>query len=160
MPRIELQTESRAPREICFDLARDIDWHVRSATATREQAVAGVTHGLIGLGQEVTWRARHFGIWQHLTSRIVAFDPPRHFRDSMVSGAFARMDHDHFFDAVDGRTLMRDVFDFTSPLGPLGRVADAVVLTRHMRAFLRARNQILKVEAEARAAAASATGPW
>ena len=38
-------------------------------------AVGGRTSGLIGLGEEVTWRARHFGVTQHLTSKITAFDP-------------------------------------------------------------------------------------
>jgi hypothetical protein len=39
----------------------------------------------------------------------------------MVRGAFARFDHDHFFNSHDGEsTEMRDVFDFNSPLGPLG----------------------------------------
>jgi ligand-binding SRPBCC domain-containing protein len=66
----------------------------------------------------------------------------------MVRGAFARFDHDHFFAADGDVTVMRDVFDFTSPLGPLGRLFDALVLTRHMRAFLRARNEELRRIAE------------
>lgn len=60
----------------------------------------------------MTWEATHFGVRQRLTSHITAFDRPRHFRDSMVAGAFRRFDHDHWFDA-DGRggTVMRDAFD-------------------------------------------------
>jgi hypothetical protein len=67
----------------------------------------------------------------------------------MVRGAFARFDHDHLFDAVaDDRADMHDIFDFTSPLGPLGRIADALVLTRHLRRFLERRNLVLKQIAE------------
>src|ERR1700760_1749497 len=87
MPRIEIATTIRAPAAVCFDLARDMDWHVRSAASTSEQAIAGVTTGLMGLGDEVTFRAKHFGVWQTLTSRITAFDRPRHFRDTQVRGA-------------------------------------------------------------------------
>ena len=48
--------------------------------------------GVIGLGDSVTWRARHFGVWQRLTSKITALERPRHFRDTMTSGAFARFE--------------------------------------------------------------------
>lgn len=41
----------------------------------------------------MTWRARHFGIWQTLTSTISAFEPPMYFRDSMIRGAFECFDH-------------------------------------------------------------------
>ena len=60
MPLIRLETLIRAPIERCFDLARDIGLHVRSTAATREVAIAGVTKGLISLGEEVTWEATHF----------------------------------------------------------------------------------------------------
>jgi ligand-binding SRPBCC domain-containing protein len=149
--RIELETRIRAPRERVFDLARDVDAHVASATGTDEHPVAGKgkTSGLLELGDEVTWRARHLGITQELTSRITAFDRPHHFRDSMVRGAFARFDHDHFFeDDGSGATIARDVFDFDAPLGPLGRIADALFLRRYMTRFLEERMRVLKEMAE------------
>jgi ligand-binding SRPBCC domain-containing protein len=148
MPIIELKTLIRAPVERCFDLSRSVDLHVESTSSTGERAIAGVTHGLLGPGDEVTWRARHFGVWQNLTSRITLFDRPRHFRDSMVNGAFSRFDHDHFFVALGEYTEMRDVFDFTSPLGPLGRVADKLVLTRYLTRFLSERNRVIQRVAE------------
>ncbi|HLL55966.1 MAG TPA: SRPBCC family protein [Myxococcaceae bacterium] len=148
MPTLRLTTLIRAPLERCFDLSRSIDMHIVSAASSGEQAIAGVTSGLIGPGQEVTWRARHFGITMELTSRITAFDPPRHFRDSMVRGPFRRFDHDHFFEQDGAVTRMTDVFDFQSPLGYAGRFADWLVLERYMRAFLMERNQALKEVAE------------
>ena len=119
-----------------------------STARTGERAVAGVTSGLMALGQEVTWRARHFGTWQHLTSRITAFVRPFHFRDSMVRGAFQRFDHDHFFSPRGEVTLMRDVFDFQSPFGILGRVADRLFLIAYMRRLLLARNALIKTVAD------------
>ena len=148
MPVLELTTLIAAPVERVFDLSRSIDLHTASTAATGERAVAGVTTGLIGPGEEVTWRARHFGVWQSLTSRIVIFDRPRHFRDSMVRGAFRRFDHDHRFEPCAEGTRMRDVFDYTSPLGVLGRLADALVLERYMRALLEERNRVIKQVAE------------
>ena len=138
-----------APVERCFDLARSIDLHIRSATATRESAVAGVTSGLLRLGDRVTWRARHFGLWQQLTSQITAYERPAYFRDSMVRGAFARLDHDHIFlDDGRGGTIMRDRIEYAAPLGPLGRVAELLVLTRYLRRLLDRRNREIKSVAE------------
>ena len=90
-----------------------------------ETAVDGVTTGLIGPGESVTWRARHFFVTFRATSRITAFDRPRHFRDEMVSGPFARFAHDHYFEPSEHGTRMRDVFEYESPLGIIGALADA-----------------------------------
>jgi ligand-binding SRPBCC domain-containing protein len=130
VPVLRITTVVRAPAGVCFDLARSVELHIRSTARTRERAVAGVVTGLMGLHDEVTWEATHLGIRQRLTSRITAYDPPRYFRDSMVRGAFARFDHDHFFAEREGITVMDDVFDYTSPLGALGRAADALFLRR------------------------------
>lgn len=148
MPRIVLVTELAAPVERCFDLARSIDLHVAQQTHNSEVAIRGVTSGLIGPDQEVTWRARHLGVTQTLTSRITAYDRPRHFRDSMVEGAFSRFDHDHHFEPSVAGTRMIDTFDFASPLGPLGWLADALVLRRYMERLLAARCLEIKRAAE------------
>lgn len=148
MPRIRLATLVEAPPERVFDLARSIDLHARGQARHRERAIAGVTSGLIGPGQTVTWEARHFGITQRLTSRIVAFDRPRSFRDSIVSGAFARFDHDHLFEAEGSGTRMIDLFDFESPLGLLGRAADSLFLARYMTGLVKERALSIKRAAE------------
>ena len=148
MPQIVLTAQIAAPIETVFDLSRSIDLHVRSTSQTDERAVAGRTAGLIGLGETVTWEATHFFVRQRLTVRIEQFDRPMHFRDSMVSGAFVRFDHDHHFEANDHGTLMTDNFDFTSPLGPLGHLANWLFVSRHMRKLLQARNEMVRSIAE------------
>ena len=148
MPVIVLRTRVAAPPSRCFDLARDVELHQRSTAPSRERAVAGVTSGLLRLGDEVTWEATHFGIRQRLSSRISEFDPPNRFVDQMVRGAFARFRHEHQFLAVDGGTEIVDTFDYTSPLGPLGRLADGLFLRRYMTTLLRERNAYLKRAAE------------
>ncbi len=148
MPVIVLRTPVKAPPSRCFDLARDIDLHQRSTAASRERAIGGVTSGLLGPGDEVTWEATHFGVRQRLTSRITEFDPPRRFVDEMVRGAFRRFRHEHQFLTMDGGTEIVDIFDYTSPLGPLGWAADRVFLRRYMTRLLRQRNAYLKQVAE------------
>ena len=73
MPTIELVTSIAAPIERVFDLARSIDLHTNSTSTQARRTIAGVTSGLIGPGQEVTWRARHFGVWQSFTVRVTVF---------------------------------------------------------------------------------------
>ena len=117
-------------------------------SSSKEQVIAGVTSGLIALGEEVTWRARHFGIWQKLTAKIIEFDRPYHFRDVMVRGAFKAFTHDHDFSSENARTIMKDVFVFESPMGILGHVANVTFLTRYMTDLLSTRAQHLKLTAE------------
>jgi ligand-binding SRPBCC domain-containing protein len=131
-----------------FDLARSIDVHQQSAEGTCERAVAGVTCGLIGLGDEVTWEARHFGVKQRLTVRITGFERPARFQDTMIAGAFKSMRHDHEFVAQPPGTLMVDRFEFESPIGVLGRIVDRLLLFGYMRRFLVRRNEVLKNLAE------------
>lgn len=121
---------------------------MRSTAVSGELAVPGVTSGLLGPGDQVTWSARHFVIRQRLTSRITVYDRPHHFRDSMVQGAFARFDHDHTFEPVGDGTRMVDEFDFASRLGPLGRLVDRLVLTEYMRRLLIERAATVKAIAE------------
>lgn len=148
MPIVTISTTLHAPPETCFDAARDLDLHVKSLAHTGERAVAGRTSGLIEGGEQVTWEGRHFGVRQRFTSQITAFDRPRYFQDTMVRGAFASYVHDHFFDAVDGGTVMRDVLEFRSPLGVLGRIVDRVILARYMERLLQQRNEMIKSSVE------------
>jgi len=136
-----------ASPERCFDAARDLDLHVLSMQHTGERAVAGKTTGLIGLHEEVTWRGRHFGVTsvtQHFTSRITAFDRPRHFRDEMQRGAFRSFVHDHFFAAENGGTKMTDVLVFSAPVGVLGLLAEKLVLKRYMERLLTNRAKVIR----------------
>ena len=98
MPKFQLVTEIKSTLDVCFDLSRSIDLHKISTAQTNEEAIDGTTSGLIGLGEFVTWQARHFGIKQKLTSKITAFDRPHYFQDAQVKGIFKSFRHDHRFD--------------------------------------------------------------
>ena len=149
MASFRIVTVIAAPIRVCFDLARDIDFHTRSMTHTGERAVAGRTSGLIGLGESVTWEARHLGVRQRLTSRITAFDRPTHFRDEMTAGAFRSFAHDHQFEERDGGTVMTNEVAFRSPFGPLGWLVDSLFMTGYLRRLLTGRCRAIKQEAEA-----------
>jgi ligand-binding SRPBCC domain-containing protein len=150
---ITLLTSIHAPIERCFDLSRSIDLHTLSTAQTGEKAVAGRTSGLISHGETVTWKARHFGIWQTLTSQITAYQYPHYFCDEMLQGAFRSIRHEHWFQSVNADTIlslteMKDVFGFESPLGWLGKLANRAFLTNYMERLLTERNRVIKAFAE------------
>jgi ligand-binding SRPBCC domain-containing protein len=145
---IRVETVIRAPIERCFDLARDPDLHARSVAQTGERVVSRTGAGLLGLGDVVTFEARHFGIRQRLTARITRFEPPHLFEDRMVRGAFRSVRHLHAFERIAEGTRMVDTFEYEAPLGPLGALATRLFLTRYLRRLLTARAAFLKRHAE------------
>jgi ligand-binding SRPBCC domain-containing protein len=145
---IHLETRIAAPANRCFFLSLSIDLHMQSTAPTRERAVAGVTTGLIGKGESVTWRGRHFGLMLRHTSKIVRYEPPAFFQDVMTAGAFKSFEHDHRFQEHNGETLMRDELRFSAPFGVLGLMVESLVLRKYLTRFLRERNQFVKQVAE------------
>jgi ligand-binding SRPBCC domain-containing protein len=157
MPLIKLETIIKAPVQLCFDLARDVDVHMASTARTGERAIAGITCGLMKLGDEVTWEAKHLFVRQRFTSKIVAFDSPRTFTDEMQRGAFKRFRHTHLFEPAEGGTRMIDELNFASPLGQLGRAVDALFLKNYLTRFLKAHNAYIKKLAESRSSSTIVT---
>jgi len=145
---INLVTEIKAPIERCFDLSRSIDLHKISTKHTGEEAIAGVTTGLINLNETVTWRAKHFGIWQRMTSRITEIERPFYFVDEMVKGPFRTIRHLHSFKSEGELTIMEDEFYYTCPFGMFGKIFDALILKRYLYRLLRDRNLVIKEYAE------------
>lgn len=152
MPVIIVNTFIKAPIGITFDLARSIDLHILSTQGTNEKAIAGRTSGLAELNDTITWKATHFGIRQKLTSKITGIEAPYFFRDDMLSGAFSKMWHEHFFEEAEGSTVMKDFFYYKSPMGFFGRIFDKLILENYMRRFLEKRNAVIRHYAE--------TGDW
>jgi ligand-binding SRPBCC domain-containing protein len=148
MPRICLKTTITAPIDIVFDLSRSIDLHTVSTKQTNEEAIAGKTSGLIGLGESVTWRAKHLGFTQSLTSKVTDYDHPSFFADEMLEGIFKRFRHEHHFETEGNQTLMTDIFEYQSPFGILGKLADFIFLKNYLSSFLKKRNTAIKEVAE------------
>lgn len=133
--------------ERCFKLATSIDLHIASAAQTGEKAIGGVTSGLIGEGETVQWRGRHFGRWLTHTSKIDGWRPYSFFRDIMVEGWFTQYEHEHHFAVMDDGTRMRDEIRFTAPYGLFAGLAGKIA-RRHLIAMLLQRNALIKHAAE------------
>ena len=151
MTTLDTITVIRAPIERVFDLASNVEVHLAGNIHCGEQAVAsgGITGGLVGPGEQVTWRAKHFGLWHQLTSRVTKMDRPNYFQDVQIRGIFREMRHDHFFRSISpAETEMRDVFTFAVPIPILGRLAELLFLRRYMRQLLDERNAAIQQIAE------------
>jgi ligand-binding SRPBCC domain-containing protein len=146
VPRIELTTDVPAVPETVFDACLDVDLHTESMGPTAERAVGGVTTGRLKAGDAVTWEARHFGLPWRMTVRITDFRRPYGFADEQVSGPFGRWHHEHSFtpDPADSSaTVMRDVIDFTAPMGSVGGFVASLVLRPYLRRLIARRNAYL-----------------
>lgn len=148
MPIIKHKEFIKAPTAGCFDLARNVDIHTKTTANTKEKAVSGVTKGLLEEGDTVTWEAVHFGIRQRLTAKVTYMEKHHIFVDIMVKGAFSSFTHTHQFIEQNGGTLMIDTFEYTSPFGILGNIADKLFLEKYMRKFISSRAKELKRIAE------------
>jgi hypothetical protein len=174
-PALQVQTLVPAPVADVLATSLDLDVEVAAGRRFGVHPVPGGpgsrTSGRIELNETVTWAMRLFGILpvRH-TSRITAVEDRRpdggaRFVDEMVRGLFARFHHEHVLHPVtvpsagtgsgEGATeatLMVDAMSWTSPLGPLGRIADAAFVERILRGLLADRNAEIVRRLAARAA--------
>ena len=148
MPIIKHQIYIEAPIEKCFDLARNVEVHTQTTTKTNERAIAGITTGLLKLGDRVTWEATHFGIKQRLTAKITEMVIPINFTDVMVKGAFHSFTHSHEFVECNSGTMMKDTFIYKAPFSIIGQLADKLFLEKYMMSFIISRANELKKIAE------------
>jgi len=148
METLRLGTWIDAPVERCFLLSLSVDLHVASAHSTRGKPVAGSPQVMIGEGETLTFRGRHFGVrWRH-TSLIETLRPHSYYRDVMITGPFQHFEHDHHFAAMDDGTRMRDEVRFLARWGLLGRLASRTFLRQRLKTFLMERNAMIKRLAE------------
>jgi ligand-binding SRPBCC domain-containing protein len=143
----ECVTQLAVAPEAAFDLSSDVEAHTSSMARSGEQAVGGIRSGRLGLNDEVTWRARHFGVPWQMTSKITEWERPGRFVDEQVRGPFASFRHEHFFEPSETGTRMVDRVAFSAPLGGLGRLAERVLLGRYVQQLIETRNQFLAVRA-------------
>lgn len=148
MPSIHLTTFIAAPIDIVFNLSRHIGLHKISQQTHGEEAIAGVTSGLIQLGDSVTWKAKHLMKTRFMTVEITAMEKPGYFEDIMTKGDFALYKHQHHFKETANGTIMIDELQFETPYGILGKIVNRFYLTTYMKSLLMQRNETIRTYAE------------
>jgi ligand-binding SRPBCC domain-containing protein len=142
----ELVTEMPAEPARVFDLSLDVGVHTSSMSRSRERVVGDVRQRSLGLGDEVTWKAHHFGVPWSMTSKVTEWSRPDRFMDEQAHGPFAAFRHEHLFESTEGGgTRMTDRVTFRAPAGVLGRLAEQLILGRYLRKLIETRNDYLLV---------------
>jgi ligand-binding SRPBCC domain-containing protein len=150
MPSIHLTTFIAAPQEVVFDLSRHIGLHKISQQLHKEEAVGGVTNGLIEEGEFVKWKAKHLFKTRFLKIRITKMQPSAFFEDVMEEGDFKKFSHQHYFKTAQNGTIVIDHLEFESPYGFIGKLFNQFFLTNYMKRLLLQRNKTIKEYAESK----------
>jgi ligand-binding SRPBCC domain-containing protein len=84
-------------------------------------------------GSLIDYTVSLFGVPLHWTTQITEYDPGESFADVQLKGPYAYWHHRHTFEDAPGGTLMRDEVVYAVPLGPLGRIANALFVAGQLR---------------------------
>ena len=96
-------------------------------------------------GLVIRYRIRPLlGIAMTWTTRIAAFEPPHRFRDTQLSGPYRRWEHTHTFETVPGGTLVHDEIEYEVPFGPLGDLANALLVRSELERIFRHRAETIR----------------
>jgi NADH dehydrogenase len=96
-------------------------------------------------GLVIRYRIRPLlGIAMTWTTRIAAFEPPHRFRDTQLSGPYRRWEHTHTFETVPGGTLVHDEIEYEVPFGPLGDLANALLVRSELQRIFRHRAETIR----------------
>jgi ligand-binding SRPBCC domain-containing protein len=90
----------------------------------------------MGRGALIRYRLRVHGAPVSWLTQITEWDPPHRFVDEQMQGPYALWHHTHTFEGTrDGGTLMRDVVRYRIGFGPLGALADRLLVRRDIEAI-------------------------
>jgi hypothetical protein len=81
-------------------------------------------------GARIEYALSLFGIPLRWRTRITAWERGVRFVDEQESGPYALWRHTHEFESDGDSTLVRDVVDYSLPMGPLGSLAHALFVER------------------------------
>jgi ligand-binding SRPBCC domain-containing protein len=135
------------------------DWHARPgafATLTPWWALTRVVREAptLELGARAVIQVGPGPLSLRWVAEHTASQPPHEFVERQLQGPFARWEHRHRFLSVLGRpelTRLRDEVRYALPLGPLGAVADALMVRPFLRGLFRHRHRVTRAAVERRA---------
>lgn len=148
MKRIHLTTLINAPISRVFDLSRSISLHKLAMQQNKENAISGITSGLLKLGESVTWEALHFGKKRIMVMKITEMDSPSSFVEEQTIGELKSFKHQHFFKKVENGTILIDYVDYQARFGIVGLILEKIFLDNYIINLLQHKNEFIKKYAE------------
>lgn len=83
-------------------------------------------------GTLIDYELRLWGVPVRWRTRIESFEPESRFTDVQLRGPYRSWHHTHEFAEVPGGTRVRDSVVYQLPLGPMGRLAHALLVRRSL----------------------------
>lgn len=96
-------------------------------------------------GVHIAYRLKIRGVPIRWTTRIDAWEDQVRFVDSQLEGPYASWWHEHSFRADGARTVMTDRVYYAPPLGPLGRIANALFIRNELKGVFGYRAAIMRL---------------
>jgi ligand-binding SRPBCC domain-containing protein len=93
------------------------------------------------VGTLIQYRLRLHGLPLSWLTSIQAWEPPHRFVDVQIRGPYALWHHTHPFSATAEGAVMRDTVRYAIGFGPLGELADRLLVQRDLRAIFDFRAQ-------------------
>src|SRR5436305_850257 len=87
----------------------------------------------MGVGTLIEYKLRLHRVPVRWRTRIEEWEPPRRFVDAQVKGPYSLWEHTHTFEEDGlGATIIRDRVRYSIPFGPLGELADRLLVQRDL----------------------------
>lgn len=88
----------------------------------------------MGVGTLIEYRLKLHRVPVRWRTRIEAWDPPHRFVDVQVRGPYSLWEHTHTFEEDGpGATIIRDRVRYSIPFGPLGELADRLLVQQDLK---------------------------
>ncbi|HEU5062718.1 MAG TPA: SRPBCC family protein [Solirubrobacterales bacterium] len=88
----------------------------------------------MGVGTLIEYRLRLHRVPVRWRTRIEVWEPPRRFVDVQIEGPYSLWEHTHSFEEDGpGATVIRDRVRYSIPFGPLGELANRLLVRRDLR---------------------------
>ena len=88
----------------------------------------------MGVGTLIEYRLRLHRVPVRWRTRIAVWEPPRRFVDVQVQGPYALWEHTHEFENDGPRaTIIHDRVRYSIPFGPLGELANRLLVRRDLK---------------------------
>jgi len=88
----------------------------------------------MGAGTLIEYRLRLHRVPVRWRTRIEAWEPPRRFVDVQIKGPYSLWEHTHSFEQDGpGATIISDRVRYSIPFGPLGELANRLLVRRDLR---------------------------
>ena len=129
---LEREQRVELPIEQTFELYGDASNLERLTPAFLNFRVVSPAPVVMGVGTLIEYRLRLHGVPVRWLTRIEQWEPPHGFVDRQVSGPYALWHHTHEFEADGDATLIRDRVRYRIGFGPLGALAQRLVVRRDL----------------------------